>query len=315
MIKLYDGVAYGSKHLSIKEENFEELDMEGNVKQLVQHVTEPVMYEFLPEKSNGTAVIIVPGGAFKRQVMNQEGFDVAKWFNSLGITAYVLKNRLPIDEHDNRYDVILMDMQRAVRMVRKRLAATESNVKNVGVVGFSAGGYSVALASTGYDIDVKKLAGEEYTPDDVDGLSARPDFTVLGYPAISLEVQTEAFARKMGMDCEGFTALQLMEQADKLGCVPVHERAQLEKYNPAKMVSADTPPAFIFETDDDKTTPCENSIEYYTALRKAGVSAELHIFAKGGHGFNLGEGKSAGQWKELLVMWLKEQKFFENSIN
>ncbi|MBQ4283979.1 MAG: alpha/beta hydrolase [Lachnospira sp.] len=301
MIRLYDGVAPGTEDLLIAEESFEEPDKEGNIKQIVQHVTEPVMYEFLPEHPTKTAVIIVPGGAFRRQVMNQEGADVAKWFNSLGIAAYVLKQRLPIDEHSNRYDVILMDMQRAIRKVR--------NVhETVGVIGFSAGGYATALASTGYDIDVKKLAGEGYVPDEADELSARPDFTILGYPAISLEVQTVAFAKKMGIDIAGCTIEQILLKAEELNCVPVHERAQLERYNPAKMVTADTPPAFIFETDDDKTTPCENSIEYYTALRKAGVCAELHIFAKGGHGFNLGAGKSAGQWKELLVTWIKENR-------
>lgn len=308
MIRLYEGHAPGSELLDIKEENFEELDKNGNIKQIVQHVTVPGMYEYLPEMPIGTSVIIIPGGAFKRQVMNQEGEAIAKWFNTLGIAAYVLKTRLPIDEHANRYDVILMDVQRAVRLVRARSKELGRAMEKVGVMGFSAGGYSAALGAVGYNIELPKKQDKVCVTDEVDKLLARPDFCVLGYPAISLEVQTKAFLKKAGLSLDTNVEQILNNQAAG-AYVPKHEYEQLNKYNPAKMVTVDTPPAFIFETDDDNTTPCENSIEYYMALRKCNVPAELHIFTKGSHGFGLGEGMSAGQWRTLLVSWLREHDY------
>lgn len=279
MIKLYSKVPESSIELGISEEHFEEVLNDGSVKQLVKNVTDPGMYPFIPDKCNGTAVIVIPGGAFKRQVLNKEGYDIAKWLNSHNIAAFVLKNRLPVNEHKDKYDVILKDCQRAIRVIRSK--AEEFGIKKIGIMGFSAGGYSAAIAATGYYIQVNEIE------DEVDLLSAKPDFAVLGYPAISSLVQMTAFQKRGGE-------------------IPEFELGQLEKYNPCNMVTKEMPPVFIFETDDDKTTPSENSIKLYMAMRSVGAPAELHIFAGGGHGFGLGENDfCVSEWKNLFTNWLK----------
>ena len=285
-IKLYPGVAPGSEELDIMEEEFVE-EKNGMRKELVKNVTAPELIVYLPEKpsedasnSQGmSAVIIIPGGAFKRQVLSHEGRDVALWLNSLGIAAFVLKTRLPVNEHRNKYDVLLMDAQRAVRTVRAQADELGIREDSIGVMGFSAGGYQAALIATGFDVQLGEPA------DDIDKCSARPDFAVMGYPAIAREAQA-ARGRETGFHIEGY------------------EREQLAKYEPHEMINEDTPPLFIFETDDDGITPAENSVLLYLGARKVKVPAELHIFRTGMHGFGLGDDtKQSGQWKSLFLRW------------
>ncbi len=281
-IKLYPGVAPGSENLNIEEELFTE-EKDGFRKDLVRNVTSPELLMYLPDNAKDVpAVIIIPGGAFKRQVLSHEGRQVAKWLNDQGFAAFVLKTRLPIDAHDNRYDVLLMDAKRAVRIVRTYADQWGIRKDAIGVLGFSAGGYQTALIATGFDV---QLSG---SMDEVDNCSARPDFAVLGYPAISLEAQ--------------------MGRGGSMANHPVaeYEREQLLKYKPHEMLTADTPPLFIFETDDDCVTPAENSVNLYLAARRQKVPAELHIFRTGAHGFGLGDDeKQTGQWKQLFLKWIR----------
>lgn len=285
MIPLFPGRAPGSENLNIEEEHFQEKYNEQLQKDLVKNVTSPGIYPFLAKESNGTAFVIIPGGAFKRQVLNLEGSEVAKWLNSCGMSGFVLKCRQPVDEHVMRYDVSLIDIQRAIRIIRAR--AEEWGISRIGVMGFSAGGYVAAVAATAFDEKV-------YEPvDDMDLLSARPDLCVLGYPGLSCEVQTEAFAKKV------------LEGKAQNG-IPDFEKGQLSHRSPETLVREDMPPVFLFETDDDKTTPAENSLRFYQAARKKGVSAEIHIFRTGTHGFGLGDDRmQAWMWKDLFLNWLK----------
>lgn len=280
-IKLYPGAAPGSEKLTIEERYFTE-DWNGRQKELVENVTSPELIPFIPQgDSKKSAIIIIPGGAFKRQVLNHEGRDIAGWLNKQGITAFVLKTRLPVNEHSNQYDVLLMDAQRAIRTVRAHAKEWGIREDSIGVMGFSAGGYQAALIATGFE---KKL-GKPL--DEIDGYSARPDFAVMCYPAIAKEVQEHRGDR------ENFP-------------VAIYAKKQLAKYNPAEMLNENTPPLFIVETDDDVTTPAENSVLLYFAARRMKVPAELHIFRTGNHGFGLGndEGQT-GQWKELFMKWAK----------
>ncbi len=280
-IKLYPGTAPGSQNLTIVENTFVE-EWNGKQKELVENVTEPELIPFIPQgDTKKSAFIIIPGGAFKRQVLSHEGRDVAEWLNKQGIAAFVLKTRLPVNEHTNQYDVLLVDAQRAVRTVRAHAEEWGIREDSIGVMGFSAGGYQAALIATGFDKKVGKPI------DEIDSYSARPDFAVMCYPAIAKDVQENRGDRK------NFP-------------IAIYEKKQLAKYNPAEMLNENTPPLFIVETDDDVTTPAENSVLLYFAARKMKVPAELHIFRTGNHGFGLGndEGQT-GQWKELFVKWAK----------
>lgn len=278
-IKLYSGSAPGSENLTITEEYFTE-EKNGMTKELVINVTSPELIPYFPEKGKDMpAIIIIPGGAFKRQVLSHEGRDVALWLNEQGIAAFVLKTRLPVNDHENKYDVLLMDVQRAVRTVRAHADEWSIREDAIGVLGFSAGGYQAALGATGFDVKLDKPL------DEIDSISARPDFCVLGYPAISGEAQ---------------------ENRENVQRNPVagYEMKQLEKYKPHELLSEQTPPLFIFETDDDVTTPAENSVLLYLAARAKKVPAELHIFRTGKHGFGLGhDEEQTGQWKQLFLKW------------
>lgn len=278
-IRLYPSVAPGSEKLTIREEFFVE-EKNGVRKEYVQNVTTPELIPYVPEgRKDMSAVIIIPGGAFMRQVLCHEGRDVAAWLNERGIAAFVLKTRLPVDEHSNKYDVLLLDAQRAVRTVRAHAAEWGIRKDSIGVMGFSAGGYQTALIATGFDVKL----GEPL--DEVDTYSARPDFCVLGYPAVAEAVQV-----RRGEE----TGFYIAE----------YEKEQLAKYKPHEMLGEDTPPLFIFDADDDNTTPPENSVLLYLAAHKKKVPAELHIFKTGKHGFGLGnDAEQTGQWKSLFRKW------------
>ena len=281
-IKLYPGIAPGSEKLNIEEEQFVETK-DGFRKELVHNVTSPELIMYLPENTEKiSGIIVIPGGAFRRQVMSHEGRDVAAWLNEQGIAAFVLKTRLPINDHSNKYDVLLMDAQRAVKMVRAHAHEWGIRSDSIGVLGFSAGGYQAALVSTGFDVKLNPPM------DEIDTYSARPDFCVMGYPAIAIDVQEKR------------------ESAATNQPIAKYQKEQLDKYKPHKMLTENTPPLFLFETDDDAVTPAENSVRLYLAARQNGVPAELHIFRTGKHGFGLGkDDEQTGQWKALFLKWAK----------
>lgn len=279
-IFLYPGKAPGSENVNIEEVVFEEEWEPNYSKRIVRGVTAPSIIPFIPEKPNGTAVIVIPGGSYKRQVMNLEGTEIAKWLNSFGVAAFILKHRMPGDGHENAFDVPLQDAQRAVRLIRSNSSKFGVNLDKLGVMGFSAGGHLASTIGTCYDKRV-------YEPiDEIDNISAKPDFLVLCYPVISYRVLAEKTSKS------------------SLGPSPIVEF--FKKYSTEELVTMHTPPTFIMVADDDTTTPAEHSVSFYLALRKAGVTAELHSFKLGKHGFGIGANRGPVKaWTELCRNWIE----------
>ncbi len=230
-------------------------------------------------KAGGTAVIICPGGAYARLAWEKEGVEPARWLNGLGVTAFVLKYRLMEYGHP----APLRDVLRAVRIVRSRAAEFGIRADRIGVLGFSAGGHLAASAGTLFD------APEGRTGAPLDAVNARPDFLVLIYPVITMQLPvTHAGSRQ-----------------NLLGANPSDDR--VEHLSLERQVTARTPPAFLLTTFEDATVPAENSVAFFEAMRLAGVPAELHAFQKGPHGFGLrpaGVGPAAG-WPALCEQWLR----------
>lgn len=246
----------------------------------VRKVTLPTLTAYFadPEKSNGTSVIICPGGGYGMLAINKEGFKVAEWFNSLGINAFVLKYRLPSDLiMKNKTVAPLQDAQEAVRLVRRNAVKWKLNPNKIGIMGFSAGGHLAATLSTHYNDKV-------YIPSDT--TSAKPNFSILIYPVISM---------LEGVTHQGSKDNLLGKNADN---------ETVEKYSNEKQITADTPKAFLVHATDDKAVPVENSINYYLALKKEKVPAEMHLYENGGHGFGLGTKGTNVSWPKTCEKWL-----------
>ena len=228
---------------------------------------------------SGTSVIVAPGGGYTNLSMNNEGRNVAAWFNSMGVTAFVLKYRLGPRYH---HPIELGDAQRAIRLVRSRAAQFGVAPDRIGMMGFSAGGHLAATAGTKFD------DGKSSAADAVDRVSSRPDFLILAYPVISFD---PAIAHA------GSVRSLLGDNPDpKL----------LQDLSMDLQVTEKTPPTFLFHTNADTAVPAENSIRFYLALRKAKVSAEMHIFENGPHGVGLALADPAlSEWPALLTNWLR----------
>jgi acetyl esterase/lipase len=229
-------------------------------------------------RGTGTAVIVCPGGGYQGLSMDKEGDQIARWLNSLGVTSFVLKYRLGPKYH---HPVELGDAQRAIRTVRSKAAEYRIMPDRIGIMGFSAGGHLASTAGTHFD------AGDSGAADPIDKLSSRPDFLVLCYPVISFTNYPHQGSRRN----------LLGENADpKL----------VENLSNEMQVTAQTPPTFLFHTTTDATVPVENSVMFYSALRKAGVPAELHIYERGPHGVGLAQTDEAlSSWPARLADWLR----------
>lgn len=241
----------------------------------------PTLTPYLVEHSVGRgAIIICPGGSYQRRA-NHEGEPIAKWLNSLGISAFVLNYRVAPYKHP----APLSDAQRAIRFVRFHSKDWNLDKQKVAILGFSAGGHLAASAST-------LSSFHAYQPsDEIDQESYRPDFAILCYPVISfLENYHDGSLHNL------------------LGENPTNElRANLSN---ELNVSTHTPPTFLWHTADDATVPVENSLLYARALSKWNVPYEMHIFPNGRHGLGLAESDVVvGQWKDLCKSWLVRQGF------
>ncbi len=256
----------------------------------VQNIQDPTITVYLPEKENatGAAVVICPGGGYRLLAINHEGHDVAKWFNEFGVIGIVVKNRLPTSDNiTNKSEVALIDAQRAVRMTRYYASDWGIQTDKIGIMGFSAGGHLASTVGTQFD------KGISNSKDPIQKLSSRPDFMILMYPVISM---SEDFMHKGSMK-------------NLLGENPTEE--QMLRFSNEKQVTADTPPTILIHSSDDKGVLVANSIKFYEALFQNGVSAELHIFNSGRHGFGLGrnDGSSHNMWKENCEAWMKDMVF------
>jgi acetyl esterase/lipase len=225
-----------------------------------------------------TAVIIAPGGSYQRLAANHEGRQVANWFNAQGVTAFVLRYRLGPRYH---HPIEMQDAQRAIRFVRARAQALGVRPDRIGMMGFSAGGHLASTVATHFD------SGNPAATDPIDRAGSRPDFVILAYPVISM---TAEYSHK------GSVTALLGEHAD-------HKLAQ--QMSTEFQVTRETPPAFLFTTSADTSVPPENSVAFYLALHKAGVPAELHVFADGPHGVGLAlDNPVLGEWSTLLRNWM-----------
>lgn len=244
-------------------------------------VTIPTLSVYLPKetKPNQTAVLIFPGGGYSHLSMDKEGTKVAEWLNTLGIAAFVLKYRLPNDLIMKDKSVgPLQDAQEAVRYVRSNAANWNINPNKIGTIGFSAGGHLASTLATHYDDRVYESKLNS---------SARPDFSILIYPVISME---------NGITHKG-------SQTNLLGKDP--SQILIDGFSNEKKITSQTPPTFLVHASDDGAVLPENSINYYLALKKKNVPAELHIYETGGHGFGLGVKDTSQFWTTDCKEWLK----------
>lgn len=251
----------------------------------IQQVQTPTLEIYLPAKkhSTGRGVVICPGGGYTLLAYDWEGTDIAKWFNSKGIAAFVLKYRLPIsDSVVIPNEAPLQDAKRAIRTVRANAEKWNVNSDDIGVMGFSAGGHLASTLGTHFNSD------DNFEKDDIDNLRARPDFMILVYPVITMK--------------EPFT-----HQGSKnnlLGKNP--DEKMVEYYSNETQVTKETPPTFLVHATDDGAVPVENSLMFYNALKETGHLPEMHIYPKGGHGFALALGKEHLQgWTERLYEWME----------
>jgi acetyl esterase/lipase len=247
----------------------------------------PALTVYLPRTMNvrTPAMIVCPGGGYRNLASNHEGRQVAGYLNSLGIAAFVLRYRLGPRYH---HPIELGDAQRAIRTLRSRAEEWRLDPARIGIAGFSAGGHLAMSASTLFD------AGNPAAGDLIDRNSSRPDIVVLGYPVISMTAPWTHAGSKINLLGDG---------AD-----PDLAR----RLSGENAVTKATPPTFIFQTNEDRTVPAENSLHYFLALRQAGVPAEMHVFEKGPHGVGLANDDAAlAPWSTLLANWLRGRAFIK----
>lgn len=242
-------------------------------------VTKPTLEIFKPEngKSNGTAIVICPGGGYSVVVYEAEGKKTAEEFAKNGITVFLLKYRIPNDSTmKDKKTGPLQDVQQAFRFVRENAVKWGIDPNKVGIMGFSAGGHLASTAATHFEKPVIENAGN---------VNLRPDFQILIYPVISMQEKlTHADSRK---------AL--------LGISPTMDVVDL--FSNELQVNAKTPPAYITHAADDFVVDVENSVKYFSALKKNKIPAEMHIYPKGNHGFVLRNPTEV--WVKPIIDWLK----------
>ena len=230
----------------------------------VTRVTRPMItvHSPPPEKNCGAAVVICPGGGYNILAYDLEGTEVARWLNGVGVTAAVLHYRVPRAKDRPKHELPLVDVQRAIRLVRSRAKEFEVDSGRIGVLGFSAGGHLAAMASTAHE-------SKTYEPiDEHDRVSCRPDFSVLVYPAYL-------------------------------------NRKGTAELSPEVKVDDSVPPAILIHTSDDGVSSL-GSVAYYSALKRSGVNAELHIFPRGGHGYGLRPSNyPVSRWPQIVEGWMK----------
>ncbi|MDQ6903687.1 MAG: alpha/beta hydrolase [Bacteroidota bacterium] len=275
-INLYSGAIPDSKKSSVAEHiSF----TNGQVR--ISDVVTPTLTKFTPLNPNGTSVIICPGGGYARLAIDHEGVEVAKEFNKHGITAFVLKYRLPSDSIMIDKSIgPLEDAQQAIRIVRTNATKWGLDPSKIGIMGFSAGGHLAATAATHFNSIADKTVK--------DTTSVRPDFVMLIYGVISFN---DSITHKGSKD-------------NLIGKNPSKEL--LEKFSNELQVTKNSPPAFLVQAGDDHTVPVENSIRYYEACLKNHVPVEMHLYPNGGHGFGLHNKTTDDEWFERLLNWMKK---------
>lgn len=246
-------------------------------------VQEPTIEVYLPAKANATgkAMLIFPGGGYGILAYDWEGTDIAKFLNGKGIAGIVVKYRLPSDKSQTeKWNVPLIDAQRALRLVRSKADAFNIDTNRIGIIGFSAGGHLASTLGTHFDEKVYESV------DEIDSQSARPDFMALLYPVITFTQSSKHSG----------------SQKNLLGQNPTQE--MIEHFSNELQVTTETPPTILIHATDDTSVPVENSLIFFQALKDKNVSATMHIYPKGGHGFSLARNDPHLKgWTERLYEW------------
>lgn len=269
-MNLWPGVAPGEKEGAVGEEKTEP----GNEAKpiiRVHNVTVPTLSVFQPdpEKATGACVLVFPGGGYSILAYNHEGTEIAHWLNSIGVTAVVVKYRVPRRADLEKHVAPLQDAQRAIRLVRQNAADWKIDEKKIGVLGFSAGAHLTLMAATHYDDPVYEAV------DEADKLSARPDFAAPIYLAYALGEKIDP------------------KKVD----IPLEENVK---------ITADTPPMFLSICDDDGVGSM-GSVRLYIKLKETGIPCELHVFVKGGHGYGIRSDLGpAARWHLLCGDWMRQ---------
>jgi acetyl esterase/lipase len=248
-------------------------------------VSNPKLYIYLPAKelANKTAVIICAGGGYGELNIKREGYDVAEAFNKVGVAAFVLKYRLPNDKLIADKTIgPLQDAQQAIKTVRDSAARWNIDANRIGLMGFSAGGHLASTAGTNFD---KALI------DNSTQTSVRPDFMILVYPVIS-------FNDSIG---------HLGSRNNLLGKAPSKEAIRM--FSNELQVNKQTPPTFLTHATDDRVVVVNNSIRFYEALLRNGVAVELHVYAKGGHGY--GATPTFDEWFGRCLHWMRSNEWIK----
>ncbi|GAB2957669.1 hypothetical protein GCM10027048_25370 [Hymenobacter coalescens] len=276
MEPLYVGTVPNSKPSEVKETSVTLAN--GGVR--ISNVVQPTLTVFRAprDKANGTAVVVCPGGGYARLSIDHEGYDVARRLTEMGITAFVLKYRLPNEQtQPDKTTAPLLDAQQALRLVRQRAAEFGVNPARVGILGFSAGGHLASTAGTHF---AQPLGAPK------DNISVRPDFQVLLYPVISFSD----------------SLMHAGSRTNLLGPAPAAEQIRL--YSNELQVTPQTPPTFLVHAADDKTVKVQNSLRFYEACLHHGVPVEMHLYPQGGHGFGLHNKTTKDDWMGRLQNWL-----------
>jgi acetyl esterase/lipase len=238
----------------------------------IDNVSRPTITVYSPEgKNSGAAVVVFPGGGYKVLAIDLQGTEICQWLTSKGITAVLLKYRVPTETVGPYQESLLalQDAQRAIGLVRLHAAEWHIDPHKIGVIGFSAGGHMVAALSTHFEKRSYPAV------DAADNESCRPDFAIALYPGHLSDPSDD----------------------DKLGL------------NPSVRVTSKAPPTFLLQAEDDPVDPVSNSLVYYIALKKAGVPVEMHLYAQGGHAFGVRPTSlPIGQWPQLVETWLRTIK-------
>ena len=266
--------------------NREKRETRDNGMEIISAISVPTIIVFAPKQPvpRGTAVIIFPGGGYHINAIKHEGVDIARELNEWGITAFVVKYRIPDDATMLNKEIgPLQDAQQAIRFVRTNAGKWDLDPNKIGIMGFSAGGHLASTAGTHF----RKPVIDDQT------VSVRPDFLILGYPVISF---TDSIGHRGSRD-------------NLLGKSPSQDK--IMEYSNEFQVTPETPPTFLIHAGDDKGVLPANSIVFYQSLLKNGVPAELHIYERGGHGFGIDNPTTEEKWMNSLRNWLVSRSLFQ----
>lgn len=278
VLPLYDGEIPNSKPGPDQESS--ETDQKGITR--ISKVSKPTLTVYMPpkEKATGAAVVVVPGGGYRILAYNHEGTEVAKRFNEMGVTAFLLKYRLPSNETMINKEIgPIQDAQRAIQLVREHAEEYGIDKNRVGIIGFSAGGHLASTAGTHFNHAYIKVPRRT---------NLRPDFMILIYPVISM-------------------ADSITHKGSKENLIGPNASPELvQQFSNNLHVTKKTPPTFLVHAEDDNGVVVQNMLLFATALQKNKVPFDFHLYEKGGHGFGMHNATSEVKWMDLVEDWMRK---------